>query len=877
MKAYLSKIGWIGLSVILALTLIFGGFQIGQAKVNTPEIAKQVIGDSITIPILRIGNPVYGATAVDYTIDGTDDNVQFQAALDALPNTGGTLQVVSSGTISFSATVSRAINNVSIIGTGAGTYFSYNASSAIFSAGSQSGWVFKDFKTDAGGLTITSATHYSLQNITINTTYYAFKSDDDATVGSLISSDLTTGRDVVTSTGGLLIDKVISGTAFPTSPKAGDQFLHNPSGRKWVYEYDGTTPYAQTGWKPKQSLGNSTIYVSKAGTDDLEHGTGTSATSGSLTTNQSYRVVTFVAGDNFINVGGANASSTQFKATGTTPTDWTHGSTLVAIDSTSFLTVQYAIDAIPPVLGGYCYVCIGDGTFAESVTITGKANGENYGGNTIRLWGTMSTVESLTCAAGCVKGATSTPGSLKRSAGSWTLNQRQNLRVRMTSGDNVNDIHIIDSNTAGDTLTITGSFWIDAPSAGETFDIQDWATIVTATNLGVNQGGVYIYDLKVTGSGFLGGIFLSGSWAYLQGCNYTGSNTSGMLHMSRSWVYAGYNLFKNTGGDNTLDINESTQFKTQGNAPNKYVSVSCNYVLKLTAGAYLEINGDIVDGSTNTTYGIFSVTNSVADMSRVAWTYPIVRNCTTGIYTSSGGMAGDPIVQYSGNSTNVVNVSTPGGGFDSAGSITFKPSGDTDDYITLSTLTNVPTFYGTGAYTRFGDAAFTSHTLASEDDVMVSGKLEVDGPLYADGDITAGTVTATSGWTKALGTDHTWSGAITTLVAGTNLVLGDLCYIGSDGKMEKAQGDTAGHVPAVAFCTGTIAEDASGVFVMQGFVRDDSWSWTPGTLLYVSASTAGLITSTIPTTTGNQDQIIGIAISATIIFFNPNYIVIEHA
>lgn len=70
-----------------------------------------------------------------------------------------------------------------------------------------------------------------------------------------------------------------------------------------------------------------------------------------------------------------------------------------------------------------------------------------------------------------------------------------------------------------------------------------------------------------------------------------------------------------------------------------------------------------------------------------------------------------------------------------ASAITIKPSGDTDDYFTLSTLTNVPTIFGTGAYVRIGDAAFTSNSLASEDDLLVTGKLEVDGPLYADGGI----------------------------------------------------------------------------------------------------------------------------------------------
>lgn len=72
----------------------------------------------------------------------------------------------------------------------------------------------------------------------------------------------------------------------------------------------------------------------------------------------------------------------------------------------------------------------------------------------------------------------------------------------------------------------------------------------------------------------------------------------------------------------------------------------------------------------------------------------------------------------------------------SSGSITMMPSGDIDDYFTFATASNIPTIYGTGSYVRIGDAAATSNALASEDDLMVSGKLEVDGIGYFDSTVT---------------------------------------------------------------------------------------------------------------------------------------------
>lgn len=54
---------------------------------------------------------------------------------------------------------------------------------------------------------------------------------------------------------------------------------------------------------------------------------GTTATSGTLTVGKKYRINTFVAGDDFTNVGAAsNATGVEFVATGNTPTTWTNSS-----------------------------------------------------------------------------------------------------------------------------------------------------------------------------------------------------------------------------------------------------------------------------------------------------------------------------------------------------------------------------------------------------------------------------------------------------------------------------------------------------------------------------------------------------------------------
>lgn len=86
---------------------------------------------------------------------------------------------------------------------------------------------------------------------------------------------------------------------------------------------------------------------------------------------------------------------------------------------------------------------------------------------------------------------------------------------------------------------------------------------------------------------------------------------------------------------------------------------------------------------------------------------------------------------YIDNATGDIYIRGTASGVD----ILLQPNNDTSDYLTISTLSDVPTIFGTGAYVRIGDAATTSHTLASEDDLMVTGKLEVLGASYADGSL----------------------------------------------------------------------------------------------------------------------------------------------
>lgn len=112
------------------------------------------------------------------------------------------------------------------------------------------------------------------------------------------------------------------------------------------------------------------------------------------------------------------------------------------------------------------------------------------------------------------------------------------------------------------------------------------------------------------------------------------------------------------------------------------------------------------------------------------------------------------------------------------------------------------------------------------------------------------------------------------LTAAVSLIRGDLCYMNTAGKMDKAQGDTqATCATLLAICTETIAADAEGKFVLNG--KFISTGLTAGEY-FVSAVLAGAITSTKPSGTGDIIRKIGTAVSTTVLYFNPSQDYLEH-
>ena len=128
-------------------------------------------------------------------------------------------------------------------------------------------------------------------------------------------------------------------------------------------------------------------------------------------------------------------------------------------------------------------------------------------------------------------------------------------------------------------------------------------------------------------------------------------------------------------------------------------------------------------------------------------------------------------------------------------------------------------------------------------------------------------------------TDHTSSGITAQMLAGASIAAQNLVCIHTVTQ-EVVVADASAYATARVIgmnpSNSAISDTATGTILLQGFVRDDTWTWTPGATLYLS-ETAGAMTETAPTTSGAFDVVVGVALSPDVVYFNPSMDVIEHA
>jgi len=187
-----------------------------------------------------------------WVCDGAADDVEIQAAINALPAGGGEL-AFSSGNFVLSATVTRAIANITITGVGKATYFAHDAGTALFTAGGNN-WVYSNFRVDTTTAQLTTAmgatTLWSWENVTTSDGQFAYKTDDLTTAANWA---IPTGRSatyVIAASDApahvkAQADEVLTGTSMETQINAALTTLnalgtHQSLALFGTFECDGT-------------------------------------------------------------------------------------------------------------------------------------------------------------------------------------------------------------------------------------------------------------------------------------------------------------------------------------------------------------------------------------------------------------------------------------------------------------------------------------------------------------------------------------------------------------------------------------------------------------------------------------------------------------
>ncbi len=130
-------------------------------------------------------------------------------------------------------------------------------------------------------------------------------------------------------------------------------------------------------------------------------------------------------------------------------------------------------------------------------------------------------------------------------------------------------------------------------------------------------------------------------------------------------------------------------------------------------------------------------------------------------------------------------------------------------------------------------------------------------------------------WDPAPGSDLGYSGDITTLTVDSNATgIGAALYMAGDGNLDEADADAAATMPVR--CLAVETSTGSKKVLLRGFIRDDSWTWTPGGTIFASTTLGGM-TQTAPSGSGDQVQVLGFATHADRMFFNPSGDIIEVA
>ena len=219
-------------------------------------------------------NTAEALTSADFTYTNPNANTAFLLAHNALPGTGGTLQVLSSGSIDFAAAITITKPNVVIIGSGIGTAFTLDGINPPFIAGAN-GLSFINCTFDVSP-NMGATTNWQMTNVKIGAVTYTSRNPNYSVIGGAITGSsvtdtgLTAGQVTYAGASGLLTTEAGFTYNAGTDTLSAVQFSGGGTGITGV---SGTVSGLTAGRVPYASgattLTNEAGFEYNAGTDTL--------------------------------------------------------------------------------------------------------------------------------------------------------------------------------------------------------------------------------------------------------------------------------------------------------------------------------------------------------------------------------------------------------------------------------------------------------------------------------------------------------------------------------------------------------------------------------------------------------------------------------
>lgn len=127
-------------------------------------------------------------------------------------------------------------------------------------------------------------------------------------------------------------------------------------------------------------------------------------------------------------------------------------------------------------------------------------------------------------------------------------------------------------------------------------------------------------------------------------------------------------------------------------------------------------------------------------------------------------------------------------------------------------------------------------------------------------------------------TDDTFNGESTnTFNAGATIAQWEVVYLDSSSTWQLTDADAVATAGSVMVALATEAGTATNPLrvLTRGYARNDAWAWTVGGPIYLSTTT-GSLTQTAPSATDDVVRVVGYAVTADVIYWNPSNDWITH-